>query len=165
MSTAEVTFSVGELASERRQEARRILWALLAALVIHVIIGFVLAIVNTFQKLPDVEEDKPIELTFVDTSPVAPPKPKNTMFMDTDESQATKEAPAEKTFASNANSIAASETAPTGDKPLPSQQGKERPGLELQNQQFSLPNPGAPAQPMTAAQPSVAPQPTMTPLP
>src|SRR3982750_2379676 len=115
MSTAEVTFSVGELAHERRTEARKVLWALLAAVVIHLIIGFLLALSSSVQSLPELE-DKPVELTFVDTSPVIPVKPKNSMFMETDESRQTKEAPKEKTFESNANSIASSESDPTGEK-------------------------------------------------
>jgi protein TonB len=165
MSTAEITFSVGELATERRQEARKIVWALLAALVIHLIIGFLLAIVSAYQTLPEPVEDKPVELTFIDTSPVAPTKPKNPMFKETDESPETQEAPKEKTFVSSANSIAASESAPTGDKPLPSQEGKDRPDSELKNQSYSLAIPGAPSQAAAAAQPSVAPQTTPTPQP
>src|SRR5438132_7246774 len=114
MSTAEITFSVGELASERRQEARKIVWAVLAALVIHVIIGFVLAILSAVQTVPmPEEEDKPVEMTIVDSSFFAPPKPKNAEFVETDPSRQTTEAPKEKTFESNANSIAASEATPS----------------------------------------------------
>src|SRR5436853_3845505 len=133
MSTAEVTFSVGELATERRQEAHKVLWALLAALVIHVIIGFILAVLNQVQSVPVVPEDAPVELTIVDTSPVAPPIPKNAPFIDTDPSRETTQAPKDKTFESNANSIAASEAAPSGDLPVPSQEGKDRHFRELDN--------------------------------
>ena len=165
MSTAEVTFSVGELAHDRRQEARKILWALLAALVIHLVIGFLLAIVSAVQTIPLPEQDKPVELTIVDMSPVAPPKPKNTQFIETDESKASADAPKEKTFESNANSIGASEAAPSGNLPLPSQEGREdRQSLQLDNQNYSLANRGAPVQP-AAAQPSVAPQATAPPEP
>jgi hypothetical protein len=156
MSTAEITFTVGELANERRQEGRKILWALLGAVIIHLIIGYVLAIVSVFREVPVApEEDTPVELTIVDTSPVNPSKPKNSMFVETDESKASKEAPTEKTFESNANSIAASESAPTGNMPVPSQEGKDRPGLDLTDQRYSLNNPGAQA---AAPQESVAPQ-------
>jgi len=169
MSTAEVTFSVGELATERKQEARKIVWALLAALLIHLIVGYVLAILNSTRAVPVEEEDKPVELTIVDTTPVAPPKPKNSMFMETDPSRQTTEAPKEKTFESNANSIAASEAPPTGEMPLPSQEGKDRPGLELDNHAYSLANQGAPPraaappQPSAASQSTAAPQQTATP--
>ncbi|HJT82154.1 MAG TPA: hypothetical protein VJ719_13235, partial [Chthoniobacterales bacterium] len=164
MSTAEITFSVGELAQDRKQEARKILWAFLAALVIHVIIGFLLAILSAVQSIPLPEEDKPVELTIVDM-PVAPTKPKNAQFIETDESKASTEAPEEKTFQSNANSIGASEAAPSGDMPLPSQDGREDLNtLDLQNQSYTLANRGTAAQP-AAAQPSVAPQATAPPEP
>jgi outer membrane biosynthesis protein TonB len=163
MSTAEVTFSVGELATERKQEARKIVWALLAALLIHLIVGYVLAILNSTRAVPVEEEDKPVELTIVDTTPVAPPKPKNSMFMETDPSRQTADAPKEKTFESNANSIAASEAPPTGEIPLPSQEGKDRPGLELDNHAYSLANQGAPAQAAAPPQPTAAPQSTARP--
>jgi outer membrane biosynthesis protein TonB len=164
MSTAELTFTVGELAAERRLEARKIFLALIAALIIHLIIGFILAIVGAVQPPPaPVEEDKPVELTIVDTSPVIPAKPKNSMFVETDESRATKDAPKDKTFESNANSIAASEAAPSGDLPMPSQEGKDRPSLELNDQKYTLANKGAPAQPAAMPQSSIAPQPSVAP--
>jgi outer membrane biosynthesis protein TonB len=162
MSTAEVTFSVGELATERKQEARKIVWALLAAILVHLIVGYVLAILNSARALPMEEEDKPIELTIVDTAPVAPAKPKNSMFMETDPSRQTADAPKEKTFESNANSIAASEAAPSGEMPLPSQDGKDQPALELDNHAYTLANQGAPPQ-AAAPQPSAAPQATARP--
>jgi outer membrane biosynthesis protein TonB len=165
MSTAEITFSIGELASERRQDARKILWAVLAALVIHLIIGFVLAIAGALQSsAPAPVDDSPVELTIVPLTPVAPTKPKNSAFIETDESRQTAEVPKEKTFESNANSIAASEAAPTGEMPLPSQEGKDRPGLDLDNQRYTLANKGAPAV-AAAPQQSVAPQSSATPQP
>jgi len=162
MSTAELTFSVGELAAERKQEARKILWALLAAVVVHLIVGYILAIVSARRPLPEVPEEKPIELTIVDTTPIAPAKPKNAQFIETDESKQT-QAPEDKTFESNANSIAASETAPTGDMPLPSQEGKDRPSPELTNQNYSLAIKGATEQAAVAPRPSIAPQPSVAP--
>jgi outer membrane biosynthesis protein TonB len=157
MTTAEMMFSpVGELATERRQEARKIFLALLLALLIHVVVGLVLAVLGTVQPTPAPVEDAPVELTIIDTTPVVPVKPKNNMFMETDESKKT-EAPKDKTFESNANSIAASEAPATGDAPIPSQEGKERPGLQLKNQQYSL------AEQAAQAQPTVAPQETPKP--
>jgi len=169
MSTAEITFAVGELADERRQEARKILWALLGAVIVHLIIGYILAIVSVFHEVPvTTEDDSPVELTIIDTSPVTP-KTKNSMFVETDESKASKEAPEEKTFESNANSIGASESAATGSMPLPSQEGKDRPTLDLNDQRYSLSNPGAapqsaiPQPSVAPPQPSVAPQPSAAP--
>ncbi|MFL6513748.1 MAG: hypothetical protein ACJ8M1_01860 [Chthoniobacterales bacterium] len=164
MSTAEITFSIGELATERRQEARKILWALLAALVIHLIIGFILAIVSAVEPTPFPEEDAPVELTIVDNSPVAPQPPINSRSILLDESKESAQAPKQKDYEANINSVAASETAPTGDKPLPAQAGKERPLAELDTSEYTPALDGsAPA----AAQPqaSVAPKSTVAPKP
>jgi outer membrane biosynthesis protein TonB len=49
--------------------------------------------------------------------------------------------------------------------PLPSQEGKDRPYLELNNQQYTLTHQGAAPQIASAPQPSVAPQPSTAPQP
>ena len=173
MTTAE--FMIGRSvddAVERKQEVRKIFWALLAALVIHLVIGYTLASFNgLFSKTVAVEEEKPVELTLVDLPAPAPAVPKNSMFMETDESKQSAAPPKEKTFESNANSVAASQFPATGDAPLPSQEGKDRPAVDLDTHAYSLPNEGARPQPSARPQetpsPSVAPsvQPTSTPLP
>ena len=165
MTTAE--FIIGHSAddaAERKQEARKILWALLAALCIHLLIGYSLAAFGglLYSPFSVVEEDKPVELTFVDLATPAPAK--NAMFMPNDESKQT-EQPKEKTFESNANSIAASEVPPTGGLPLPSQQGVDRPVIDLDSHRESLLNEGAQPQPSTAPQQSATPQPTVQPTP
>jgi outer membrane biosynthesis protein TonB len=111
-------------------------------------------------------EEKPIELTFVDLATPAPLVPKNSMFIENDESKQTAE-PKEKTFESNANSIAASELPATGSAPLPSQQGKDRPFVDLETHQYSLPTKGAQPQPSVSAQQTPQPSqaPTTTPAP
>src|SRR4029077_3346606 len=138
MTTAE--FIIGhsaEDAEERKQEARKVFWALLAALVIHLLIGYGLAVYGGLLYAPFsvIEEDKPVELSFVDLATPAPTK--NTMFVPNDESKQT-EAPKEKTFESNANSIAASSQPATGSMPLPSQEGSERTKLDFNSQAPSL---------------------------
>ena len=90
------------------------------------------------------------------------------MFMETDQSRQTAEVPKEKTFESNANSIAATEQPATGGVlPLPSQEGKDRPELNFDTQHYSVANQGASAQPSAAPQqtplPSVAPTAVPTP--
>src|SRR3982751_4921485 len=99
-------------AADPKAEAHKILWALLAALAIHLIVGYCIAAFSGIFSSPiNLEEDKPMEMTIVDLSPVPPPAAaqKNSMFMETDASKASAEAPKEKTFESNANSIAASQ--------------------------------------------------------
>jgi len=164
MTTAE--FIIGQPAddaAERKKEARKILWALLAALGIHLFIGYSLAVFGglLYSPFSAIEEDKPVELTFVDLATPAPAK--NAMFVPNDESKET-EQPKEKTFESNANSIAASEIPPTGSLPVPSQQGVDRPNLDLSSQHQSIPNEGAQPQPSVAQQ-SATPQPSAQPTP
>src|SRR4051812_21062570 len=164
MSTAEITFSIGELAADRKQEGRKILWALLAALVIHLIIGFVLALVSAVETTPFPEGDTPVELTIVDNSPVTAKAPDKLHQILLDESKESAQAPKEKQYEANVNSVAASEAAPSGDKPLPSQEGKERAWMDLDNTQHTQALEGsAPAAAMP--QPSTAPQPTAAPKP
>jgi len=166
MTTAE--FIIGHSADdadERKQEMRKVFWALLIAVVIHLLIGYSLAVYGglLYSPLSAAEEDKPVELSFVDLS--ATPAPvKNTMFVPNDESKQT-EAPKEKTFESNANSIAASQGAASADMPIPTQEGKDRPNLDLDTHPYSLPNEGAQPQPSVAPQQSVTPQPTVQPTP
>ena len=164
MTTAE--FIIGNSAddaTERKKEARKILLALLAALCIHLLIGYSLAVFGglLYSPFSVIEEDKPVELTFVDLATPAPTK--NAMFVPNDESKQT-EQPKEKTFESNANSIAASEVPPTSNVPLPSQQGVDRPNLDLDTHRQSLPSDGAQPQPSVAQQ-SATPQPSVQPTP
>ena len=165
MSTAEFIIGHSEDdAAERKKEARKILWALLAALCIHLFIGYGLAVFGglLYSPFSAIEEDKPVELTFMDLATPAPAK--NTMFVANDESKQT-EQPKEKTFESNANSIAASERPPTDSMPLPSQDGSERSKLDFNSQAATLAQQGAQAQPSVAPQQSATPQPSEQPTP
>jgi outer membrane biosynthesis protein TonB len=93
-------------------------------------------------------EEKPVELTIVDLSATPPPlAPKNPPFMETAPSKESAEKPKEQTFESNANSIAASKLPATGDLPLPSQDGKERPDVNLETHDYSLSTDGSKPQP------------------
>jgi outer membrane biosynthesis protein TonB len=96
---------------------------------------------------------------------LATPAPaKNTMFVPNDESKQT-EQPKEKTFESNANSIAASEQPATAGMPIPSQQGVDRPTFDLDSHRESLQQAGAQPQPSVAPQQSATPQPSVQPTP
>src|SRR5712664_3916054 len=165
MTTAE--FIIGHSAddaAERKKEARKILWALLAALGIHLLIGYSLAVFGglLYSPFSVIEEDKPVELTFVDLATPAPVK--NPMFIPNDESKQT-EQPKEKTFQSNANSIAASEIPPTGGLPVPSQEGSDRTKLDLESNAAAIASKGAQPQPSVAQQQSATPAPTVQPTP
>src|SRR5437660_10048485 len=165
MTTAE--FIIGHStddAAERKKEAYKIFWALLAALCIHLLIGYSLAVFGglLYSPFSVKEEDKPVELTFMNLATPAPAK--NAMFIPNDESKQT-EQPKEQTFESNANSIAASEQPATGSMPLPSQEGSERTKLDFQSQNATLANEGAQPQPSVAPQEQTTPQPSAQPTP
>ncbi len=127
-------------------DARTVLWALLAAIVIHFVIAFLLAAFGGVFSRTVPFEEKPIELTLVDLSPTSS---KNSAFIETDESKKAPE-PKDKTFESNANSIGASELAAAGEMPLPSQAGKDRPLMDFETNPYSLETKGAQPQQSTA---------------
>jgi hypothetical protein len=160
MTTADIMFAQPgnpESLRDHEYETRTVLLALLAAILIHLLVAFFLAAFGGVFSPAVPVEDKPVELTFMDLSPAS----KNSAFIETDESKKAPE-PTEKTFESNANSIGASELAATGELPLPSQTGKDRPFMDLETHQHSLETKGAQPQPSVAPQenpnPSTAPQ-------
>src|SRR6478752_8899458 len=159
-----------------RSERQKILWAVFLSLLLHLVVG--VSIASFGDKLQPLlpEDEKPVELTIVNLAPMPTPPtgPKNTPFIDATEQTETKEEPKEKTFESNANSIAASELPALGIAPIPTQEGKELPTMDLKNRQHSLDGEGAQAQPVSrpAPAPSITPQatpqptqPTATPSP
>ena len=161
MTTADIMFAQPgnpENLRDHEYETRTVLFALLAAILIHLFVAFFLAAFGGVFSPATPVEDKPSELTFVD---LAPAVSKNSAFVETDESKKAPE-PKEKTFESNANSIGASELAAAGQLPLPSQTGKDQPFMDLETHQHSLDLKGALAQPSAAPQespsPSTAPQ-------
>jgi hypothetical protein len=155
-------------AADRKQEARKVIWAFLAALLIHLVIGYSLALSTGLFSSPVSVEDKPMQLTIVDLPTPAPALPKNSIFRETDESKKSVQQPKDKTFESNANSIGASQLPATGSMPLPSQKGKDRPSIDLESHRYSLASQGAQPQqsvaPKATPEPSVAPTPQPTPV-
>jgi TonB family protein len=150
---------------ERKRERRTLLLAIVASILLHFAVAISLASFGDKLQpsLPD-DEEKPSELTLVDLPPAPPAVNKNAPFIDTPENRQTKEEPKEKTFESNANSIGASELPALGNAPLPTQEGKDRPDLDLENQQHALALQGS--QPQPQAQPTLTPPPaTATPTP
>jgi len=112
MTTADIMLAQSgntESFRDHEYDARTILWALLAAIVIHLAVAFLLAAFSGVFSPTVPFEEKPAELTLMDLSP-ASLVPKNSAFIETDESKKAPE-PKEKTFESNANSIGASELA------------------------------------------------------
>jgi outer membrane biosynthesis protein TonB len=164
MTTADIVFAEPgnpDRLRDHEQDARMILWALLAAILIHLIVAFLLAAFSGFFSPSLPAPEKPVELTFMDLSPASASK--NSAFIETDESKKAPE-PKDKTFESNANSVGASELAAAGEMPLPSQTGKDRPLMDLETNPYSLDSKGAqaqqkPAPQQKAAQPVAQPEP------
>jgi len=159
MTTADIMFAQPgnpENLKDHEYETRTVLLALFAAVLIHLLVALFLAAYSGVFSPTIPIEDKPVELTLVDLSPIS----KNSAFVETDESKKAPE-PTEKTFESNANSIGASELAAAGELPLPSQTGKDRPFMDLETHQHSLETKGA--QPQASAAPQENPNPSTAP--
>src|ERR1700730_5511444 len=133
---------------EQTKERQKLGLAILISLFLHLAVGFSLAAFGSAFTPAPPPEAKPVELTIVDLSATPPPLvPKDPPFMETAPSKESAEKPKEQTFESNANSIAASKLPATGDAPLPTQDGKERPVVNLETHQFSLSTDGSKPQP------------------
>lgn len=161
---------------ERNRDRRKIWWAVLISLFLHVLIGLSLAaFAGRSQPFAPNEEKEPVQLTIMQEPTPPPFVPKNTLHTTVDASQQSKEAPKEKTFEANENSIAASEKAATEQNFLPSQDGKDRPVMNLQTHDQSFarqgeqpkptPPPAPSAPPKTEATPNESGAPTATPPP
>lgn len=135
---------------EQRKDYRTLGLAIMISLFLHLVIGFSLAAFGSAFTPTLPMEEKPVQLTIVDP-PTSPPPlvPKNPPFMETSKARESLEKPKEQTFESNANSIAASKLPPTGDLPLPEQEGKERKSINLETHDYSLPTEGSEPQPQS----------------
>ena len=165
MTTADIMFAQPnntESFRDHEYDARTILWALLAAVAIHLAVAFLLAVFSGVFSPSLPMPEKPAELTLMDLSP-ASFVPKNSAFIETDESKKAPE-PKDKTFESNANSIGASETDAAGELPLPSQAGKDRPFMDLETHPYSRDMKGAQTEQSTASQQNAKPAPQPAPL-
>src|SRR2546423_10115808 len=132
--------------SENKKQGRKLGFAILISLILHLAVGFSLAAFgNVSAPSPLPPDEAPAELTLMDLSP-APEKEKNPQFVETDKKESA-EKPKEQTFESNANSLAASQLPPSGDLPLPSQDGKDLPLRDLETHDFSLQTQGSTPQP------------------
>ncbi len=135
---------------ERRTALRRTSWAVLASLLIHLagILGIAWFHVVEFEPAPEPVEE--IEITLIEP-PASAPKP---VFVDSAAPDAP--APQQAAFESDRNTAATSPQKAQGDAPIPTQEGREQPFLELQEKQLALakPAPGPPAPEVPPMQPS-----------
>ena len=120
---------------EPDRDRQKVWWAVLASIAAHLLVGLSLAAFAGGQ--PDItlpEDVPPPKLTIMDLPEPTPPPlvPKNAPTTTVDPDRKSAEAPKEKTFEANENSIAAAEKAATEDNQLPGQDGKERPFMNLE---------------------------------
>jgi hypothetical protein len=149
--------------NDPRRERKRVWLAVLGSLFVHLLVAFSLAAFGASRgpALPS-PEDAPVELTMMNLSATPPPTKPNPGFIENDPARESPEEPKERIFESNANSVAASNLPATGDAPVPTQQGADRPFLQMETQRHSLATEGSQPQP---AQPTLPPQPTASPPP
>ncbi|MCA1659189.1 MAG: hypothetical protein LC642_01415, partial [Verrucomicrobiaceae bacterium] len=145
---------------EQKKQRRKLGFAVLISVLLHLAVGYSLAAFGSVLAPTLPPEDAPSELTFMDLSEAPSPPPKNPQYIATEPSKESAEKPKEQTFESNANSKAASQQPATGNVPLPSQEGKERPYTNLETHDFSLQTQGTQPQPKPQETPQPASKPT-----
>ena len=99
MTTADIVFDQQgnpDRLRDYEQDAQTVFWALLAAILIHLLAAFLLAAFSGFFSPSLPTPEKPVELTFMDLSPTSM-APKNSAFIETDESKKAPE-PKDKTL-------------------------------------------------------------------
>ena len=129
----------------RRGLRRATVLALLFSLLIHLVSVLTVAWVYLKETAPPPEEITEIEITLVE-----PPVREAARFVDTDAPEA--EPPEQAAFESDRNTAAAAPEAAQGDLPVPTQDGREQPVLDLQNTELAMAQPAE-----TAPAPEVPP--------
>jgi protein TonB len=129
----------------RRGLRRATVLALLFSLLIHLVSVLTVAWVYLKETAPPPEEITEIEITLVE-----PPAREAARFVDTDAPET--EPPEQAAFESDRNTAAAAPEAAQGDLPVPTQDGREQPVLDLQNTELAMAQPAE-----TAPAPEVPP--------
>jgi TonB family protein len=162
--------SSATLIAWREDERRKALAALVASILLHLFIigsvSLVLAVRRPIFVPPP--EESPVELTLVaapDTTPKQRPS-----YVQTSESQRSDKPPENSVFESDKDTHAASPLPAAGDAPVPTQDGRDQPGLSLENREYTagpVPRESTPTvQPREEAAPEPKPEesmPKMTP--
>lgn len=137
----------------RSRMKRATLLALLFSLAIHLVSILTVAWVYIAERTPPPEEITEIEITLLE-----PPATQAPQFVDTDAPES--EPPEQAAFQSDRDTAAAAPEAAQGDLPVPTQDGREQPFLDLQNTELAMAQPAE-----TAPAPEVPPSETAPPEP
>lgn len=147
--------------AEQRKRNRRTWRAMLWSLLVHLLVIFLVAWIYVFRPAPPPPPVEEIEITIIEP----PPPADRPQFVDTTAPAADKP-PEAAAFESDRDTAAASPDAATGAEPLPSQEGRDQPFLELENQELALAEvndaPPAPEVPPSQPAPPQPPQPEQT---
>ena len=136
--------------------------AAILSVVIHllVILSFtVFVAIPAFEKRPPTAPATPLEITMIAPEPPKPPTPK---FVQTTPQANLPEPVKNVPFESDNDAQAASNAPATGSAPLPSVAGKDFPGMDFEDKNYT---PGTKPQAAVPASAAQAPQPTPTPAP
>lgn len=105
-------------------------------------------------------EPTPTPAPEIAEAPETAPSPRALIPLDTSGMETVEQAPENAIFDSDRNTIAASELPATGDKPLPTQEGRaDRPGVSFETKNVSLGEPDRPPGGEKAATPAPTPEP------
>jgi outer membrane biosynthesis protein TonB len=142
----------------RSDERRETFAALVASVLIHLLlilgVAWFLLRAATGVVPPKPLDDEPVRLTILPPAPKPTPKPQ---FIATPKQENLERKPSkDAAFESDNDSLAASQAAPTGAEPLPSQDGHEEPGLQFQEQQYTAGKLDQPAVVVPQTQPAAA---------
>lgn len=144
-------------AENPENERRRTLVALGISILAHLVIILLVAFLLGFRLPPPMpEEEEPVVELTIEPPPPVPAKDKP-QYVDTNPAQAVEKPPENAPFESDNNTVAASELPAQGNAPVPTMEGKETQGLEMENRDYV-----AGIKPQQAAPPSVPTRPTET---
>ncbi len=131
--------------SESNQERRRVWWAVIASVLLHLLIGLSLAAFGGNRQEIALEEPQVPQLTIMQEPLRTPPPlvPKNAPMISVDPERKSAVKPTVKTFEANEDTVAAAEKAATTDSQLPGQDGKERPFMNLEERENTFASAGA----------------------
>ncbi len=133
--------------ADKKAARRAVLVALLLSFLAH-LTGILALAWFLFAAPPEVREELPQELT---VTLVEPPAPDKTKFVEASTPESAP--PDQAVFESDRNTAAASPEASAGSAPLPTQEGRDEPFLELEEQELALAKPD-PAPPTPETPPS-----------
>ena len=147
----------------REEHRRKAIGALIVSLIVHCLIILLVSLALTIRPPVFVPrpEETPVELTLVEL-PQAQQDEKPS-YVETSESQSSDKPPENAPFESDKDTQAAAPLPASGDAPVPTQDGQEKPGLSFENKEYTAGPQARASTPAVEAREAVAPEPTAEP--